>query len=89
MDAGRKWAAAQPLYSYTRGFVYSPLVAAFFALFSWLPVSLGSVLWRLLTAAIFIWAIFWWLKAEINRPDPEVILLAGVSADSPALARQF
>jgi alpha-1,2-mannosyltransferase len=71
VEAGRKWAAAQPLYSYTRGFVYSPLVAAFFALFSWLPVSLGSVLWRLLTVAIFVWAIFWWLKAEINRPIPK------------------
>jgi hypothetical protein len=67
VEAGRKWTAAQPLYTYTRGFVYSPLVAAFFALFSWFPVSLGSVLWRLLTAAIFIWAIYWWLKAEINR----------------------
>ena len=71
VEAGRKWTAAQPLYTYTRGFVYSPLVAAFFALFSWFPVSLGSVLWRLLTAAIFIWAIFWWLKAEINRRIPE------------------
>jgi Glycosyltransferase family 87 len=71
VDAGRKWTAGQPLYSYTRGFVYSPLVAAFFALFSWLPVSFGSVLWRQLTAAIFIWAIFWWLQAEINRRIPK------------------
>ena len=71
VEAGRKWTAAQPLYTYTRGFVYSPLVAAFFALFAWFPVSLGSVLWRLLTAGIFIWAIFWWLKAEINRPIPK------------------
>ncbi len=71
VEAGRKWTAAQPLYTYTRGFVYSPLVAAFFALFSWFPISLGSVLWRLLTAAIFIWAIFWWLKAEINRRIPK------------------
>jgi hypothetical protein len=69
-DAGRKWISAQPLYSYTRGFVYSPLVAAFFALFAWLPISLGSVLWRLLNAAIFIGAIFWWLKAEINSRIP-------------------
>ena len=30
-DAGRRWTASQPLYTYTRGFVYSPLVAAFFA----------------------------------------------------------
>src|SRR5580704_611662 len=71
VEAGRKWTAAQPLYTYTRGFVYSPLVAAFFALFAWFPVALGSVVWRLLTATIFIWAIFWWLKAEINHRIPQ------------------
>src|ERR1700722_18164454 len=65
-DAGRKWSASEPLYSYTRGFVYSPLVAAFFAPFSWLPIALGSVLWRVFNVAIFVGAIFWWLKAEIN-----------------------
>jgi hypothetical protein len=70
-DAGRKWTAAQPLYTYTRGFVYSPLVAAFFAPFSWLPISLGSVLWRLLTAATFVGAIFWWLRAAINSQIPK------------------
>src|ERR1700730_165776 len=70
-DAGRRWTAAQPLYTYTRGFVYSPLVAAFFAPFSWLPISLGSVLWRLLTAAIFVGAIFWWLHAAINSQIPK------------------
>jgi len=71
-DAGQKWTASQPLYSYTRGFVYSPLVAAFFAPFSWMPISLGSVLWRLLNAAIFVGAIFWWLKAEINGRIPKL-----------------
>jgi Glycosyltransferase family 87 len=70
-DAGRKWTESQPLYTYTRGFVYSPLVAAFFAPFSWLPISVGSVLWRLLNAAIFVWAIFWWLKSEINNRIPK------------------
>jgi hypothetical protein len=70
-DAGRKWTEAQPLYTYTRGFVYSPLVAAFFAPFSWLPISLGSVLWRLLTAATFVGAIFWWLRAAINSQIPK------------------
>src|SRR6202011_5569344 len=70
-DAGRKWTEAQPLYTYTRGFVYSPLVAAFFAPFSWLPISLGSVLWRLLNAALFVGAIFWWLKSEISSRIPK------------------
>jgi Glycosyltransferase family 87 len=70
-DAGRRWSSSLPLYTYTRGFVYSPLVAAFFAPFSWLPISLGSVLWRLVNAAIFVGAIFWWLKAEITDRIPE------------------
>lgn len=66
LDAGRKWLAGESLYTYTRGFVYSPLVAAFFSLFSWLPVSLGSTLWRLLNAALFIGAIFWWLHGSVR-----------------------
>jgi hypothetical protein len=70
-DAGRRWSSSLPLYTYTRGFVYSPLVAAFFAPFSWLPISLGSVLWRLMNAAIFVGAIFWWLKAKITDRIPE------------------
>jgi hypothetical protein len=70
-DAGRRWSSSLPLYTYTRGFVYSPLVAAFFAPFSWLPISLGSVLWRFVNAAIFVGAIFWWLKAEISDRIPE------------------
>jgi hypothetical protein len=69
-DAGRRWSSSLPIYTYTRGFVYSPLVAAFFAPFSWLPISLGSVLWRLVNAAVFLGAIFWWLKAEITDRIP-------------------
>ena len=70
-DAGHEWTASQPLYTYTRGFVYSPLVAAFFAPFSWLPIALGSVLWRLLNAAMFLAAIFWWLQAQITDHLPK------------------
>src|SRR6202049_3593831 len=70
-DAGHRWTASQPLYTYTRGFVYSPLVAAFFAPFSWLPISLGSVLWRLLNAAMFLAAVFWWLQAQITDHLPK------------------
>jgi hypothetical protein len=70
-DAGRKWIEGQSLYSYTRGFVYSPLIAACFVLFSWLPLSLGAVLWRLIDVAVFVGAIFWWLKAEIHDRIPK------------------
>ena len=67
-DAGRKWISSQPLYSYTRGFVYSPLIAALFGLFSWFPLWLGGILWRLLTASVFLAGIFCWLKEESAIP---------------------
>src|SRR5262252_9922811 len=53
-DAGRKWISSQPLYSYTRGFVYSPLIAALFAPFSVLPEWLGAIAWRLLSTSVFV-----------------------------------
>jgi hypothetical protein len=37
VGAGRKWIKSEALYSTTRGFVYSPLIAGCFAAFSWLP----------------------------------------------------
>jgi glycosyl transferase family 87 len=66
-DAGRKWTNSQPLYTYTRGFVYSPLIAALFAPFSWFPNWLGGILWRLLTSSVFLAAIFLWLKEGLHR----------------------
>ena len=70
LDAGRRWLAGQPLYTYSRGFVYSPLVAAFFSLFSLLSVSLGAAVWRLLNAALFVGAIFWWLHSGAGYRIP-------------------
>src|SRR5215469_480751 len=69
-DAGRKWVNSQPLYSYTRGFVYSPLIAGLFVAFSWFPNWLGGILWRLLTAAVFVGGIVLWLKAELQAGIP-------------------
>jgi hypothetical protein len=68
-DAGRKWMNSQPLYSYTRGFVYSPLVAALFAPFSWFPDRMGGILWRLLSTSVFLVGIFYWLKEERQIPE--------------------
>jgi hypothetical protein len=68
-DAGRKWINSQPLYSYTRGFVYSPLIAALFAPPSLLPNWLGGILWRLLTVSVFVAGIFCWLKDEPEIPQ--------------------
>jgi hypothetical protein len=70
-DAGRKWMSSQPLYSYTRGFVYSPLIAALFVPFSWFPLWLGGIVWRLLTASVFLAGIFYWLKEESAIPKSQ------------------
>lgn len=67
-DAGRKWIGAEPLYSYTRGFVYSPLIAAMFAPWALLPDWLGAIVWRLLTTTIYVVSIFYWLKEELEIP---------------------
>src|SRR4029078_9975421 len=65
--SGKHWLASEPLYSGKRGFVYSPLVAAFFAPFSVLPVAAASILWRLLSAFIFVAAVCKWLKSALHR----------------------
>jgi Glycosyltransferase family 87 len=70
-DAGRKWINSQPLYTYTRGFVYSPLIAAMFAPFSGFPHWLGGILWRLLTSSVFLAAIFLWLKQGLHVRIPQ------------------
>jgi len=54
MLAGLHWTRGENLYSNWRGFIYSPLTAAFFAPFSWLPPALGYSLWLVLNAAALI-----------------------------------
>jgi len=53
---------------------YSPLVTAFLAPLSVLPMSLGSVLWRLLNAGVFLGALAWWLR--VAAPSLAVPLTA-------------
>jgi len=67
--AGVNWLAGADLYTTThgRGFVYSPLVAAFFAGLSLLPSVAANIVWRLLNAAVFLGAVFSWLGSGINR----------------------
>ncbi|MBV8227665.1 MAG: DUF2029 domain-containing protein, partial [Verrucomicrobia bacterium] len=52
--AGTHWMSAQYLYGDWRGFVYSPLAAAFFAPFGWLPPGWGNLGWTWLNAGIFL-----------------------------------
>lgn len=64
---GTRWIESKTLYSGHRGFVYSPLVAAFFAPFSLLPAALANILWRLASVAVFFGAVWWWLREGLHR----------------------
>ncbi len=68
--AGGNWIAAKDLYTNVGGFVYSPLVAAFFAPFSVLPALTANILWRLLNAGMLLGAVWWWLRAGLHRWIP-------------------
>ena len=54
--AGHHWIQGEYLYGNWRGFIYSPIIAAFFAPFSILPPKLAYPLWLLLNASIFFFA---------------------------------
>ena len=63
--AGLHWTHGEDLYVNWRGFIYSPLVAALFAPFAYLPSGCGVVLWQLLNVvallgglAALLWTIF-------------------------------
>ena len=52
--AGSHWLQGGDVYTQWMGFVYSPVVAAFFAPFAYLPVPLANILWRLLNALVLL-----------------------------------
>jgi Glycosyltransferase family 87 len=52
--AGSHWIHGEAVYTQWMGFVYSPIVAVFFAALAWLPLVLGTVLWQLLNAAALL-----------------------------------
>jgi hypothetical protein len=70
---GETWVQSKPLYNYEQnwwqgGFRYGPPYAVLFVLLHWLPVSLGAVIWRLANVAIFLAALFWWLRHAAPVP---------------------
>lgn len=51
-----RWMEGLDLYDYrpNKGFVYSPLAAVFFSLFTFVPPFLANILWRLLSIAVLV-----------------------------------
>ena len=73
LQAGRHWAAGSGLYTtaHGRGFVYSPVAAGFFAVLTLLlPDVPANIFWRLLNAAAFLGAVWWWLELGL-QPIPK------------------
>jgi len=64
--AGEEFAAERRLYDvphpHTDNFRYSPLVAAAFAPFSWLPLGVGGWLWRIVSDAVFLTGVAAWMR---------------------------
>ena len=72
-NAARNWLASRDLYLPQPGlddYRYSPSATALLAPLGLLPDGLGSVVWRLLSAAIFLGAFAWWMRAALPPPLP-------------------
>jgi len=63
--AGHHWIQGEYLYGNWRGFIYSPIIAAFFAPFSILPPKLAYPLWLLLNASIFFCGLLTLLRSNV------------------------
>jgi hypothetical protein len=63
--AGLHWLHGEGIYTQWMGFVYSPLMAAFFAPFACIPGPIANIIWRLLNAAALLAGMGALLKTEI------------------------
>jgi hypothetical protein len=63
--AGRHWIEGEYLYGNWRGFIYSPIIAAFFAPFSILPAKLAYPFWLLLNASVFFCGLAALLRSNV------------------------
>lgn len=57
LAGGSAWAGSQPLYTNWRGFVYPPVIAWFFSLFTHLPLAVAAILWHSLAAGTFLFGL--------------------------------
>ena len=63
--AGYHWIRGEYLYGNWRGFIYSPIVAAFFAPLSLLPPNLAYPFWLLLNASVFLCGLATLLRSNV------------------------
>ena len=63
--AGHHWIQGEYLYGNWRGFIYSPIVAVFFAPLSILPSAVAYVLWLLLNVSVFFIGLAALLESHI------------------------
>ncbi len=61
-DAGQSWLTGGDLYSHVGKYLYSPLAAALFSPFAFLPESVGGALWRLITLGVYLSTFVLWLR---------------------------
>ena len=79
MLAGSHWARGENLYFNWRGFIYSPLAAAFFAPLAFLPLSLAYTVWLLLNVTVLLGGVTALLKtglfSGVPRENPGIVYL--------------
>jgi hypothetical protein len=63
--AGSHWLRGQNVYTQWMGFVYSPVVAAFFAPFALLPTAIANIIWRLINAAALLGGLSALLRSNL------------------------
>jgi hypothetical protein len=65
MHAGAHWIRGEYLYGNWRGFIYSPIIAAFFVPLAILPPAIAYILWLLINVFVFLGGLVTFLKANI------------------------
>ena len=63
--AGSHWLRGENVYTQWMGFVYSPVVAAFFAPFAFLPTAIANMIWRLINATALLGGLAALLRSNL------------------------
>jgi hypothetical protein len=63
--AGSHWLHSENVYTQWMGFVYSPLVATFFAPFALVPTPIANIFWRLINAAVLLGGLAALLRSNV------------------------